>query len=144
MSWWRFGFLFAVPLRAAGQTTSSSYVPNVNLEKVSDWLTMVLIGAGLRQASDLASAFTRPAGFVGPAFGESPVGPTIAGALMVHYVLVGFFQGFLLAYLWLPSAFRRIFPWQQPPNAAAETRPPPGATAPKARPCPIREPRRLL
>lgn len=131
------GFLFGVPRHTTRMTRSSSYVPNTNLERISDWLTKILIGAGLSQASDLVRSLTSLAHFAGPVFGEAPAGPTIAGALIVHYLLVGFFQGFLLAYLWLPNAFARIFPGQssdpslgdasepaQPKSSLHQTEPP--------------------
>jgi len=101
------GFLFGVPTYSGENREDASYSPNTNLERVSSWLTQVLIGATLVQASELLATFTRLARYVGPAFGDSPAGPTIAGALIIHYLLVGFFQGFLLAYLWLPHAFAR-------------------------------------
>jgi hypothetical protein len=45
--------------------------------------------------------------YCGPAFGNHPSGEIIAVSITVHYILVGFIQGFLLAYLWLPGAFAR-------------------------------------
>ena len=47
----------------------------------------------------------------GPAIWEGPAGRVVATAIVVHYLLMGFFQGFLVAYLYLPKAFanaRRI------------------------------------
>src|SRR6267143_4166822 len=38
---------------------------------------------------------------------QPPSGEVIAIAIVVQHLLVGFFQGFLLAYLWLPGAFVR-------------------------------------
>jgi hypothetical protein len=115
------GFLFGVPKRSSGLGAGGSYVPNTNLERISDWLTKILIGAGLSQAGDLTEALVRLARFAGPALADDTAGPTIVGALIVHYLLVGFFQGYLLAYLWLPRAFTRVFP--TPARSLDERRP---------------------
>jgi hypothetical protein len=120
------GFLFGVPRHSTRNQGTSSYTPNTNLERISDWLTKILIGASLVQASEVIASFKSLAWYVGPEFGNSPGGPTIAGALIVHYLLVGFFQGFLLAYLWLPRAFARTFGNQE--NTAEK----PGETQPNS------------
>ncbi len=106
------GFLFGVPrknLKAETNAGSSnrSYTPNTNLEQISDWLTKIIVGVGLTQIPEILALFERIGEYVGPSLGEAPVGPTIAIAITVHYILVGFVQGFLLAYLWLPGAFKR-------------------------------------
>ena len=35
-------------------------------------------------------------------------------SIVIHYTLVGFFNGFLLAYLWLPGAFTRAMEVKEP------------------------------
>lgn len=110
------GFLFGVPRRyespsATNESESNpehvAYRPNTNLEQISDWLTKILVGVGLTQMPEIIGFFKAIATEAGPAFGDTPSGKIIAVSIVVHYVLVGFFQGFLLAYLWLPGAFAR-------------------------------------
>jgi hypothetical protein len=116
------GFLFGVPRRhpdeqgfpALKQENDSSttvtvqpYVPNTNLEQISDWLTKVIVGIGLVEIRSIVKFFRTIALYSGPAFWNAPAGEVIAGSILVHYSLVGFFQGFLLAYLYLPGAFAR-------------------------------------
>jgi hypothetical protein len=110
------GFLFGVPRRHESLSASNegesnpehvAYRPNTNLEQISDWLTKILVGVGLTQMPEIIGFFKTIAMEAGPAFGDTPSGKIIAVSIVVHYALVGFFQGFLLAYLWLPGAFAR-------------------------------------
>jgi hypothetical protein len=99
------------PLSASneGETNPENvaYRPNTNLEQISDWLTKILVGVGLTQMPEIIGFFKTIATEAGPAFGDTPSGKIIAVSIVVHYILAGFFQGFLLAYLWLPGAFAR-------------------------------------
>ncbi|HKQ78056.1 MAG TPA: hypothetical protein VJ810_30440 [Blastocatellia bacterium] len=108
------GFLFGVPRRhdsaSNGDNPGSditTYRPNTNLEQISDWLTKIIVGVGLIQFPQIIRFFKTIANDAGPAFGTAPSGNIIALSIVIHYMLVGFFQGFLLAYLWLPGAFAR-------------------------------------
>ena len=113
------GFLFGVPRKNLEATdkaappastsgaTPTLYQPNTNLEQISDWLTKMIIGVGLVEIHKIIDFFERIGRFCAPAFAISPAGEVIAICICVHYLLVGFIQGFLLAYLWLPGAFAR-------------------------------------
>jgi len=110
------GFLFGVPRHnesspgpgaQANAKREDGYHPNTNLEQISDWLTKIIVGIGLVQFPEGIALLKTLGTTAGPAFGTSPSGEIIAISLVVHYLLVGFFQGFLLAYLWLPGAFSR-------------------------------------
>jgi hypothetical protein len=109
------GFLFGVPVRernpgvdATGTVNRTiGYRPNTNLEQISDWLTKIIVGIGLVQFPKIAHFFVLLGHYAGPAFGAAPAGEIIAVSIVIHYTLVGFFNGFLLAYLWLPGAFNR-------------------------------------
>ena len=109
------GFLFGVPVRERSQGADAAgtanrtigYRPNTNLEQISDWLTKIIVGIGLVQFPKIAHFFVLLGHYAGPAFGATPAGEIIAVAIVIHYTLVGFFNGFLLAYLWLPGAFNR-------------------------------------
>jgi hypothetical protein len=111
------GFLFGVPRRSvelpdgsepnSSQKSRSLYQPNTNLEQISDWLTKIIIGIGLVEIKNLIGFFGDIGTYCGPALGNHPSGEIIAVSITIHYILVGFIQGFLLAYLWLPGAFAR-------------------------------------
>lgn len=111
------GFLFGVPkkqpdnsFRANSEDSKSGiekYQPNTNLEQISDWLTKIIVGVGLIEIRNVIAFFKEVGKFCGPAFGSSPSGEIIATSITIHYILIGFIQGFLLAYLWLPKAFER-------------------------------------
>ena len=108
------GFLFGVP-RASQQITREPggerfekqhpYLPNTNLEQISDWLTKILVGIGLVEIRAVVGWFDTIGRTAGPAILDDPAGRIIATAILVHYLLMGFFQGFLVAYLYLPKAF---------------------------------------
>jgi len=111
------GFLFGVPKRDVEpkhpdvepklRDGEKAYQPNTNLEQISDWLTKIIVGVGLIEIKKIIYFFKTVGEYCGPAFGPSPSGEIIATSLTIHYILVGFIQGFLLAYLWLPGAFAR-------------------------------------
>ena len=109
------GFLFGVPRKGengrdqAEESTDRPelYRPNTNLEQISDWLTKIIVGVGLTQIPAVLDYLNLLGEYAGPAMGETPLGKIVAIAIIVHYLIVGFFQGFLLAYLWLPGAFVR-------------------------------------
>jgi hypothetical protein len=109
------GFLFRVPryrTDSNGQAQVNASVtpatlPNTNLEQISDWLTKIIVGVGLTQLPAIGGFFGRLGERWGGAFGDAPAGPIIAISITIHYLVVGFFQGFLLSSLWLPSAMKR-------------------------------------
>jgi hypothetical protein len=107
------GFLFGVPKaslnRAPGDAVSATdelaYVPNTNLETISDWLTKVIVGVGLVQVREVIGWIDQIGQIAGAAMGGTELMRVIATSLLVHNVLMGFFQGFLVAYLYLPKVF---------------------------------------
>jgi hypothetical protein len=107
------GFLFGVP-RATQQLTQEPagpgqtrypYLPNTNLEQISDWLTKIIVGVGLVEIRAVIEWFNNIGMTAGPAIWDNPAGRIVATAILVHNLLMGFFQGFLVAYLYLPKAF---------------------------------------
>jgi hypothetical protein len=95
------GFLFGVPrLRAASaqsnaSSAASTFVPNTNLEQISDWLTKIIVGAALVQLRVIAEDVNGLALAVGQALGTRG-GAVISGGVMVLY----FAGGFMWGYLW--------------------------------------------
>lgn len=105
-----FGFLFgiprtlqqqrdgeeAVPAKQTPEGKSSTYAPNTNLEQISDWLTKILVGAGLIQITKLRQLLGDTATNLAPGFGGGESGRVFALATVLSYLLLGF----LLSYLW--------------------------------------------
>ena len=86
--------------------SSSHYLPNTNLEQVSDWLTKLLLGAGLTQIVRLPPALGNLGRYLAPGLGGVS-SETFAVALVVFNVLAGFFFGYLAARLELGKAFMK-------------------------------------
>ncbi len=126
------GLLFGVPRALAGSPSSTSgptttapmsdststpsstpatasaggYGPNTNLEQVSDWLTKLLLGAGLTQLVRAPSALQRLGSYLSPGLGGGSEASSFAVVLVIYSLLIGFFLAFLAARLKLGLAFR--------------------------------------
>lgn len=104
------GFLFGVPRAPDRSTTpgptecedSSQYQPNTNLEQVSDWLTKILLGAGLTQIRAIGSFFVDVGGALGDAVDLPQASMTAA---IVFYVVIGFHFFYVWTRLYLPELF---------------------------------------
>jgi hypothetical protein len=107
------GFLFGVPRASPGRDPDGipnsgdepAYIPNTNLETISDWLTKVIVGVGLVQVREVVAWIDQVGRVAGSAMGDTEFMRVIATALLVHNLLMGFFQGFLVAYIYLPKVF---------------------------------------
>lgn len=115
-----FGFLFGIPRtlqqqrdgehdgastqNADGQ--SSTYAPNTNLEQISDWLTKILVGAGLIQLTKLRQFCADAATSLAPGFGGGDSARVFALATILSYVLLGFLVGYLWTRLYFAGALR--------------------------------------
>jgi CheY-like chemotaxis protein len=106
------GMVFAIPRARAvtadpqsGLNTSDSksgmYTSNSNLEEISDWLTKVLVGAGLVQLAALPGGLRA----LGDYLGEGLAGPNAAAAA-VSFTVYGAGIGFLVVYLWVRLRLR--------------------------------------
>jgi hypothetical protein len=106
------GFLFGIPRtvqssepggtpgKRAGDATSRQEV-NTNLEQISDWLTKILVGVGLTQLKDIPNELWRFANVFSPAMSA-----WASLAVILNFLIVGFFLGYLLTRLFLAGAFR--------------------------------------
>jgi hypothetical protein len=72
------------------------YRANTNLEQISDWLTKILVGAGLTQISSIRQWLRDLGTSLAPGFGGSPNAQAFATATVICYAL----NGFLIGYLW--------------------------------------------
>ena len=115
------GFLFGVPrLRAATAAPTdasavSAFIPNTNLEQISDWLTKIIVGATLVQVQPLGAAI----GGLATAIGKDlnlPGAAAVSGSVMILY----FSGGFMWGYLWCSlRVFREMAALTERENAVA-------------------------
>jgi tetratricopeptide (TPR) repeat protein len=104
------GFLFGIPRTAAQQaaeggdgSSEHAYTPNTNLEQISDWLTKILVGAGLVQIGNIGGAIDDLAGGLEAGLGD--YGHAAAVLLLVSFSIIGFLSSYLFARLNLQTAF---------------------------------------
>jgi hypothetical protein len=112
-----FGFIFGIPrtmdpasraavAAAAAQTgptatTNAVLAANTNLERVSDWLTTLLIGATLVQIRDIPGWMTRLAEYLGK---DGITNPKIIPFIAVYFFGLAFLGVYLITRLYLTSA----------------------------------------
>ena len=114
-----FGFVFGIPRtldpasRAAVVTATSQGGPgaapnalmaaNTNLERISDWLTTLLIGATLVQIKDIAAWI----GGLGKGLlqGGAAANDTVIPVIVVYFFTLAFLGVYLITRLYLTSAF---------------------------------------
>jgi len=115
-----FGFLFGIPRTLQQQRDgeheggskensdgqASTYAPNTNLEQISDWLTKILVGAGLIQLTKLRQFLGETATSLAPGFGGGDLGRVFALATILSYLLLGFLVGYLWTRLYFAGALR--------------------------------------
>ncbi|MFC4147737.1 hypothetical protein ACFO0M_15885 [Micromonospora mangrovi] len=150
------GFLFGLPRFsparvveaakevAAPQALSATSVltPGTNLEQVSDWLTKLLLGAGLTQLGRLGSGFGSLADTLaraltgGDAAGPAPTARVLAGSLVLLYLVVGFLFGYVMTALWYYRRLKDLLEPAPPDRAADVPSPEPGRPVVPAQPVP--------
>ena len=82
-----------------------AFVPNTNLEQISDWLTKIIVGVGLVQLSTLPGKLRALAGYFATAFGAEAVAPSVVLAIQGYFGIFGFLLGYLWARLYLMKEF---------------------------------------
>ena len=110
-----FGFLFGIPRlnrnydprEDYGRTTK--YLPNTNLEDVSDWLTKIIIGITLTQLAKIPDYLQGIADYVtanSSCAGQDChlAGPVIV-SLLVYFFIAGFLSGYYYTRIFLPTLF---------------------------------------
>lgn len=114
------GFLIGVPrVVSSGQARLSSHTfsPSTNLAEISDWLTKLLLGAGLVSLSRLGGPIGRLIDDVaGGLFGLTS-NPAIvqaakvtAGAIMIAFTVLGLLVGYIVTSTWYELRIEKIFP----------------------------------
>jgi hypothetical protein len=128
------GFLFGIPRvvssgqlrhdtaqfrrdKGSGVPTPSSnlYIPSSNLAEVSDWLTKLLLGAGLVQLTrlgvpishliDSVAAGLAPATAAG---GTNSAAKVMAGAILFGYVAIGMLDAYVVTTVWYQNKLTSI------------------------------------
>lgn len=108
------GFIFGLPQPPAknnSQGHAAAEAPT-NLEHIADWLTKLIIGAGLTQLAQIPGQLDSVASYVGQAMGAVAGKPgweaykLFAGATCVFFSLCGFLFGYLWGRLFMPGTFR--------------------------------------
>lgn len=99
------GLIFGVPRARAEFTASATerYSSNSNLEQISDWLTKLLVGAGLVQLASLPGLTASIGEYLGSGMAVSN-----AAAYSVSAVVLGAGTGFVFGYLWTRIRFRYL------------------------------------
>ena len=104
------GFLFGVPKfdkPAAGGSDAQrgGLSVNTNLERVSDWLTNIIVGLTLVNLGKIGTYGGQLAEQMVKVSGGSAVPVTWAMAMIVYFPSVGFLGGYLLTRMFLSQAF---------------------------------------
>jgi hypothetical protein len=105
------GVLFGIPRSSEGsksQQTGSDYVPNTNLEQVSDWLTKILVGVGLVQLGHAPDALERLANSMKSGFGESTSSASFGLALSLSFAIAGFIYFYLWSHIFFIKDFTKF------------------------------------
>ncbi|MBL9207930.1 MAG: hypothetical protein JNN01_22795, partial [Opitutaceae bacterium] len=125
------GFIFGIPRSLVGSAadrqaeasrlgsgdTKRNYQTNTNFERVSDWLTQIIIGGTVTQLalmpqylSDLGEYFSRaifPSGFVDLVSLKASPWNLIGAGSTVYFTITGFLGSYLLTRLYLTAALER-------------------------------------
>jgi uncharacterized membrane protein len=103
------GFLFAVPKVNPAFTQRGHLRTNNNIEEISDWLTKIIVGVGLVNLNEGVALLDRMSNKLAGVVSKDPaIGPPLASALIVYFLLVGFMQGYLLTRMFLVWQFSRM------------------------------------
>jgi hypothetical protein len=102
------GFLFGIPrVVSSGQArlgSSSEYAPSSNLSEVSDWLTKLLLGAGLVQLTHLGAPIGSLINHIAAALHTSAAyagaAKVTAGTILFGYVAIGLLDGYVVTTMW--------------------------------------------
>lgn len=111
------GFLFGIPRFLQGEQTtplsqmppntpsngspkSSGYIPNTNLEQISDWLTKILVGLGLIHLQKFPGYLNQWSQFIAYSLGR-PDGKFVAGAIILYFSIIGFLGCYLITRLFI-------------------------------------------
>jgi hypothetical protein len=115
------GFLIGVPRSvSSGQARLSNnnrkFSPSTNLAEISDWLTKLLLGAGLVSLSRLGGPIGRLIDNVAGGLHGVTINPAIiqaakvtAGAIMIAFAVLGLLAGYIVTSTWYERRLEKTF-----------------------------------
>jgi hypothetical protein len=114
------------------QTAAGSFVSSNNLEQISDWLTKLLLGAGVVQLGKIGHWLgdvveSLAAGLSSPSAPVSPSARVVASGLLALFASVGFLVGYVSTTLWYRERLEAI---TQQLREAADRKPDSSCTRP--------------
>jgi hypothetical protein len=100
--------------RDQDQRAAPRFLPNTNLAEISDWLTKLLLGAGLveltrlgKPLSELIDNVARGLGGTTASGAVTESAVVISAAILITYVGIGFLGGYLTTSFWYAKALQR-------------------------------------
>jgi hypothetical protein len=100
---------------APGPVSSGQLSPSTNLAEISDWLTKLLLGAGLveltrlgRPLSGLVDAVARGMRDLPPGVKPPESSVVVAAGILAMYVVLGFLDGYILTTVWYGKYLERL------------------------------------
>jgi hypothetical protein len=113
------GFLFGLPKAcAAHDDPDAEVITNTNLEKVSDWLTALIVALGLVQLAKIPGFLRDAASYL--TSGQAPPAQDLAPfamGLIVYFTVVGFLFGYLSTRLVVQPVLSHATHWFQATTA---------------------------
>ncbi|HHV85669.1 MAG TPA: hypothetical protein GXX42_07630 [Petrimonas sp.] len=110
-----FGFLFGIPRLNRNYDPredygrATKYMPNTNLEDVSDWLTKIIIGVTLTQLTKIPGYLQGMADYIVINSNCNTLNCPFAGpviiSLFIYFFIAGFVSGYYYTRLFLPNLF---------------------------------------
>lgn len=92
-----------------GKKLRSNYRPSTHLERISEWLTTLIVGLTLVQWQNVVNSFNQIAGSISQ--GINPEKPELnvsfAGSIMLYFSVTGFIGAYLLTRIYLSRIFER-------------------------------------
>jgi hypothetical protein len=96
-------------------TEVSQLTPSTNLAEISDWLTKLLLGAGLVELTRLGHPLSSLIDAVARGLQGIPAGGAVSGSpvlvaasILVMYVVLGFLDGYVVTTLWYGKYLQRL------------------------------------
>lgn len=112
-----FGIIFGIPREAADEPPKGYVLrapglrANTNMEEISDWLTKLLVGAGLVELKSLPGSLGLAAKYVAasllPAARSEAALESIAASIIIYFAVEGFIGGYLVTRVFFQIAFAR-------------------------------------
>lgn len=87
--------------------TAYRIMVNTNLEQISDWLTKIIVGLGLIELRNVPGYLNNLSGYFALGLGGTPQTQSLASAVIVYFVIVGFLGVYLMTRIYLAQVFSR-------------------------------------